>query len=280
MAAEHREPSRPSSSIAGRTLHAIVSHVPERVLNRVGGWELRHAWFRRVVRWTMRPMQATDTVITQGVGAGLLFKSSGGFPSRALGHVEPEVQEVLAELLRPGDAFYDVGANIGYFTLIGARLVSPTGRVVAVEPQPSALHRLRHNLAINGFDNVTVIEAAIADEEGECDLMVSPEGILEWAALAPSPIPGVPTIPVRVTTLDKLRADLPPPRVVKLDVEGAEGQAVRGMHEILCRDRPAVVCEVHTSVDELRLLLEAEGYNVVRLGDYVGDYCQILARPA
>jgi FkbM family methyltransferase len=254
--------------------------MPESALNLVGGWELRHPWFRRLVRWTMRPMQTSDTIISQGAGAGLLFNSSGGFPSRTLGHVEPEVQAALAELLEPGDVFYDVGANIGYFTLIGARLVGPAGRVVAVEPQPEALRRLHHNVALNRFANVTTIEAAVGDEEGSCSLVVSPEGILEWAALESSPTQTLPTIPVRVTTVDILRSDLPAPTLVKLDVEGAEDRALLGMHETLQRDRPVVVCEVHASLARVRALLEVENYEVVRLGAADGgDYCQVLGRP-
>ncbi len=226
-------------------------------------------------------MQAADTTIKQGVGAGLLFNSSGGFPSRALGGVEPEVQSVLADLLAPGDAFYDVGANIGYFTVMGARLVGPTGRVVAVEPQPEAVRRLRHNVALNGFDNVTVIEAAVADEEGESDFVVSGEDILEWAALETTPAPDMQRIRVQVTTLDKLRAaGLPAPKLVKLDVEGAEVRVLNGMLTTLRRDKPAVVCEVHTSSDDVCAALEAEDYEVTRLGhaDDDGTYGHVLGR--
>ena len=223
-------------------------------------------------------MHSSDTRITQGVGAGLLFNSFGGLVSRALGNVEPEVQTVLADLLGPGDVFYDVGANIGYFTIIGARLVGPSGRVVAVEPQPEALRRLRHNLALNGFDNVTVIEAAVADEEDYGDLVVSQEEILEVAALAGAPGPDQPKIRVRVTTLDQLRAaDLPAPKVVKLDVEGAEVRALNGMVETLRRDRPAIVCEVHASFDDVCAPLEAEGYTVRQLDRRERTEAELLA---
>jgi FkbM family methyltransferase len=262
-------------------MHAVLERVPEPVLNHIGGWELRHAWFRSLVRWAVRPMQASDTTIGQGAGAGLLFNSAGGFPSRALGNVEPEVQSALTELLRPGDVFYDVGANIGYFTVIGARLVGTSGRVVAVEPQPEARRRLEHNVQLNGFGNITVVEAAVADEEGESDLVISHEGILEWASLDSSPAADVPKIRVPVTTIDALRAELPAPSLVKLDVEGAEIQAIRGMRETLRRDRPAVVCEVHLALDDVRAAFAAESYEAVRLGaQHGGDYCQVLARPS
>jgi FkbM family methyltransferase len=245
-------------------------------------------------------MHSSDVRINQGVGAGLLFNSFGGLVSRGLGNVEPEVQTVLADLLGPGDVFYDVGANIGYFTIIGARLVGPSGRVVAVEPQPEALRRLRHNLALNGFDNVTVVEAAVADEESYADLVVSQEEILEEAALAGARAPDLPRIRVRMTTLDQLRAaDLPAPTLVKLDIEGAEVRALNGMVETLRRDRPAIVCEVHTSFDDVCAPLEAEGYSVRQLdrrertkaellalveerrfgGASNGDYGHILATP-
>ena len=88
------------------------------------------------------------------------------------------------------------------------------------------------------------------------------------------------TIPVRVTTLDILRGDLPAPTLIKLDVEGAEDRALLGMRETLVRDRPAVVCEVHASLARMCALFEAENYEVVRLGaSDGGDYCQVLGRP-
>ena len=188
---------------------------------------------------------------------------------------------MLADVLAPGDAFYDVGANIGYFTIMGARLVGPAGRVVAVEPQPEAVRRLRHNLALNGFDNVTVVETAVADEEGESDFVVSDEEVLEWAALETTPAPEMRRIRVPVTTLDTLRSTgLPAPKLVKLDVEGAEVRVLNGMLATLRRDRPAVVCEVHSSPDEFRAALEAEGYKVTRLGRTdEGSYGHVLGTP-
>jgi Methyltransferase FkbM domain len=100
--------------------------------------------------------------------------------------------------------------------------------------------------------------------------------------LETTPAPGMPKIRVRVTTLDNLRAaDLPAPKLVKRDVEGAELRALIGMLETLRRDKPAVVCEVHTLGDEVCALLEAENYKVSQLArdDDSGEYGHILGVP-
>jgi FkbM family methyltransferase len=271
-------------SIYGRLLHAVIARAPVTVLNRLGKWEYEHPLFRRLARRFMQPMQAADTIISQGVGEGLRFRSAGGFPGRAIGMIEPEVQEALRDLIRPRDTFYDVGANIGFFTLLGARLVGPDGRVVAIEPQPEALAGLRHNVRINRFGNVTVVEAAIADSPGESEFHISHEGILEWGALGPGD-DNVPTIRVRVTSLDHLVLEerLTPPSVLKLDIEGAEVRALRGMEETMRRHRPRIVCEIHTTLDDVVTLLEQHGYavDVLAGNGKTGEeyYGQVVATP-
>jgi FkbM family methyltransferase len=268
----------------GRMLHLAVSRVPTPVLNRLGFWEYKHPLFRRLARRLLRPMQAADTAISQGPGSGLRFRSAGGFPGRAVGMIEPEVQSTLDDLITPGDAFYDLGANVGFFTLLGARLVGPSGHVIAVEPQPAAVEGLRHNVELNGFRNVTVIEAAVSDVPGQSEFHVSGEGILEWGALGPGS-GGVPTFEVRVTTVDALLSaeSLPPPSVVKLDVEGAEAGALRGMTETLTQHRPRLICEIHGTLDEVVAVLESAAYDIeimqgnAERGD--GYYGQLVARP-
>ena len=74
--------------------------------------------------------------IGRGVGKGLLFNVGSCNAGYLLGTTEPEVQEVLATLLRPGMAFYDIGANVGFYSILAARLTGPTGLVISFEPLP------------------------------------------------------------------------------------------------------------------------------------------------
>ena len=77
---------------------------------------------------------------------------------------EPEVENVLRAFLRPGDTFVDIGANIGIFSLLAARIVGPSGRVIAFEPVPITLEKLRANILLNDLQNITVVPAALCDE--------------------------------------------------------------------------------------------------------------------
>src|SRR5262249_684607 len=78
---------------------------------------------------------------------------------------EPDESWVIRALLRPGDVFVDVGANVGYFSPLAARAVGPLGRVIAFEPTPPTLEELRHNVALNDLQNVTVHGEAVLDRE-------------------------------------------------------------------------------------------------------------------
>ncbi len=107
-----------------------------------------------------------DVAIRDGVGKGLRFKAGYNL-AYADGNNEWHVQEALAKYLRPGDVFYDIGANVGFLTVIGARLVGAGGHVIAFEPVPENAAAVRHNCALNGFGNVRIFEMAVADEVGK-----------------------------------------------------------------------------------------------------------------
>lgn len=183
-----------------------------------------------------------------GVGAGLRFDASGGQPGYALGTSEPAEQEALARLLRPGAVLYDIGANIGFFAVIGARLVGDAGRVYAFEPFPPAAAQLRRNAALNAQDQVTVVEAAVGAAPSSMHLATG-DG---WVTNRLTDDQATDGIQVDVVAIDGWRAaaGAPAPDVVLLDVEGAEIDALRGMLGTLASDRPTVLCEVHWIVEE------------------------------
>lgn len=177
------------------------------------------------------------------------------------GAVEPSVQEALRRHLGRGRVLWDVGANIGFFSLLGARLGA---EVVAFEPVPENVARLRGNIASNGFDEViTVRDVAVAAATTVASLLVVEDA--SWSHLADRgwhPRTAG-EIDVRVVALDDLA--LPAPDVIKIDVEGSEVAVLQGARRLLTERRPAVIIELHATNREVCELLDAAAYNVENL---------------
>lgn len=162
---------------------------------------------------------------------------------------EPAVQQALTELLRPGMTFWDVGAHVGFFTVIGARLVGAEGRVHAFEPVEQNRARLEAAIEKNGCGNVTVHEVALSSTPGEAVLHAHDSSAM-WSLAGEGS-----GVTVHTETLDSL--DLPPPDLVKIDAEGVELEVLRGGRELLSEVRPALLVEFTTEklVEEARGLL-------------------------
>jgi FkbM family methyltransferase len=179
-----------------------------------------------------------------------------------LGTYEAENQARIVRLITRGGVFYDIGANAGYFTLLAAKAVGPNGTVIAIEPHPVNLARLRRHLAMNrGTDRVQIVEAALADEAGLLHFDVS-EGT-EMGRLADT------GMSVRALTLDALVCEqhYPPPTACKIDVEGGELRVLQGALRTLATHRPVIFLESHTRVmdRECPALLEGLGYSIEAL---------------
>lgn len=211
--------------------------------------------------------------VAGGVGVGLRMWK-GGIPSahahsRSIvrGQLEVPVQEALRRHLAPGDVFYDVGANVGFFSLIAARLVGPQGRVVAFEPVPANALAIRRNAAGNGFGGIDVLERAVFSASGRETVLLP--GDTSWAHLEATGrhADTRASLSVEAVALDDLvgRREAPPPRVVKIDTEGAEIGVLEGMGEVLARHRPVVICELHGTNERFVELMEAAGYRVENL---------------
>jgi len=184
-------------------------------------------------------------VVSGPLRGGLLAMPTLQRPSFALGTFESHVVAAMRAHVRPGGVAYDVGANIGYHTLVLGKLVGSRGTVFAFEPAPRELGVLRHNLRINRQQQVRVIPSALADEPGSLQFATFDySGIGHLAGETEPADATILTVPV--STLDDfIYGDgNPPPDFIKIDVEGAEARVLLGATRLLSSVRPAIVCEV------------------------------------
>jgi len=190
--------------------------------------------------------------VLAGPARGLWLKVEPYQEDRYLsGYPEPGVQDEIAKHLAPAGCFYDLGAHIGYYSLLAARLVGGAGRVVAFEPDPTNVAVLRENIMRNGVSRVLVVPAAVWSQCGtvvfrrsapERPDLSSRRGAVV-TAIGKSPDSNL--INVEALTLDAFASAHYPPTMIKIDVEGAEIEVFKAAQEVISRSRPVILVEVH-----------------------------------
>jgi len=198
----------------------------------------------RAVRGRLPELRRHDWFDIPGVGRMRLDLSVYPDCCMAFGLYELTTLRLIRRRLRLGDTVIDGGANIGYFTLLAARCVGDTGRVHAVEPEPGNRARLQEHLKENGLaGRVTVHPVALSDHEGEATIH-RPHGQggvnHGCASLFLDPAQAQASTAVPTARLDEL-AIADPPRLIKLDLEGAEALAIDGAEALLTADRPPMI---------------------------------------
>lgn len=170
-------------------------------------------------------------------GHRLVLAPPGRYPSPDMlaGNYETGTVTLLEQLLKPGMVFLDVGANIGFFTVLAARLVGTSGAVYAFEPEPSNFQLLSKNIQANYYENIHPLQSAVSNYTGTIELHVSKldngsHSINREAARGVAD-----TVHVATTTLDEFleSADVTSVDILKIDVEGAELSVLEGMSKLL-----------------------------------------------
>jgi FkbM family methyltransferase len=164
------------------------------------------------------------------------------------GGYAPLEAALVRAVLPAGGTFVDVGANIGFFTLLAAARVGAAGRVVALEPHPEIAAVLRGNVAMNALPNVQVMQLAAADAAGTATLAGFEGGNWGVSTIAHGSAEGAPAFEVRCAPLDEVlrEAGVQTAELVKVDVEGAEPRVLRGMRDGLRAGRyHRVLVELH-----------------------------------
>lgn len=233
-------------------------------------------------RWVRTPLawipDGTVVPVLQGPLRGRRWVVGASIHGCWLGWYERPKQERFVRHVRPGDVVYDLGANVGFYTLLASRAAGPHGRVVAFEPVPRNLDFLRRHIELNRCDNVVVRPTAVGAADGtatfDADGDPSMGRLSEGGGLT-----------VRVEGLDSLlhRGELPPPDLMKVDVEGAEASVFRGAQRLISRYRPVIFLATHGTAARAECLdlLAAHGYSVDGVdGPLRDDDDEMIARPA
>ena len=195
-------------------------------------------------RRSIAPQAASAAALSTIEGFQIYSDDDDALVGQAVRHgvYEPEVCALFRRILRPGMNVLDLGANIGFFSLLAASLVGPSGHVQAVEPNPVNVRLLEASRRANAFDQLSVLQVAASSEHGLLVLHTSYSN--GTTAGLPDDVAAV----LNAHTVPALRLDdvLPAARpisLVKIDVEGAEYLALRGCEAMLRRDRPPIVSE-------------------------------------
>jgi FkbM family methyltransferase len=251
------------------------------------------AWNRYYGRFAATPIEAVRQLLFEELREPVVMRwrsdlqvviTPGEETSRALfvsGMYEPASMLAMQRFLFPGAVLFDVGANVGVFTLFGSRRVGPTGHVYSFEPSARERATLEKNIALNGCDNITVIASAVSDRAGEATLRIAAGRHRGQNTLAPSfAYPGVQVEHeerVSLVVLDDLwRTEaVRRPDVLKIDAEGSELHVLRGASSLLREAMPVVIFEINDALLEasgasrirIERLLTSSGYTLHRLDD-------------
>lgn len=195
----------------------------------------------RLLRFPLRLIPSSATLpILQGRLRGKRWIVGSGTHGCWLGSYEYEKQRTFEETVERGFVVFDIGAHVGFYTLLASVLVGPEGRVVAFEALPRNLRYLRAHLALNGVNNVSVVGAAVSDVDAEVCFDEGPGHSMAHIA-------GAGSLKVASVTLDKVvfGDGMRPPSVLKIDVEGAEFAVLQGAMRTIGMYRPALFLATH-----------------------------------
>lgn len=153
------------------------------------------------------------------------------------GYYEPYIIELLKREIKPGDVVIDVGANIGYHTLLFAKLVGLTGKVYAFEPHPETFALLKKNVEVNKYTNVIIEQKAITNKSETVKLYADAEGRNTDNSILKTNRTTDKYIEVPAISLDEYFQKIPTVNFIKMDIEGGEYQALQGMQKLLPQNK-------------------------------------------
>ena len=211
-----------------------------------------------LVRFLVDHLKSSKTVI---FGHQMFLDKNDSLALSVYGRWEPLETQIATSYLKQGSTVIDIGAHIGYYTLLFARAVGSTGKVIAVEPDPQNLSLLRKNISANGYENVEVLPYAASDISGEEFLYVREKKSTGHSLVFPE----YQQNKILVNSIRLADAGLPPKiDLIKMDIQGGEVKTLIGMLPII-QENPAI-----------RLITEFWPYALEKSGFPAKEYLRIL----
>ncbi len=200
----------------------------------------RH-WIGRILRWVLGLIpNATVLPIIQGSMRGKRWIVGSANHGCWLGSYEYPIRKLFEKLVSEGDVVYDIGAHVGYYTLLASGLVGEKGFVVAFEPFPGNLVFLKQHLTINGANNTSVIEGVVLDFDGESKIREGPNSF-------ESTVDSKGRLSVQAYSIDSFvfKKKNRIPSIIKMDIEGSEFAALKGAVQTLKKNKPLIFLSTH-----------------------------------
>jgi FkbM family methyltransferase len=221
--------------------------------------------------------------IHAGLGKGLALHLDPRFEmDYASGKYEVHLQKALLAHLQPGSVVYDVGAHIGVVSIFASELVGSTGAVFAFEADPENAKRIEDHVRRNSLGQIQVFSCAVWSSPGQLSFeRASAQSSRNQGSVVATSGQAKDVIVVQSISLDNFAHEHLPPTLIKIDVEGAEAEVLRGCEQIFSRSHPVLICEVHHRDAEEQVCpwLSQRGYSLEWLAGAAGYPRQLLAMP-
>lgn len=237
-----------------RKVHALLTYVP--MIGTALKKLTRRALPREMRIWVN---------IRAGLGKGLALHLDPRFEmDYASGKYEMHLQKALSAHLEPGSVVYDVGAHIGVVSMFASELVSSTGAIFAFEADPENAKRIEVHVKRNKLAQIRVFSCAVWSSVGQLSFerASAQSSRNQGSVAAASGRTKQDVIGIEAISVDSFAQRHPPPTLIKIDVEGAEAEVLRGSEQTFSRWHPVVICEVHhrQAEEDVCRWLSQQGY--------------------
>lgn len=216
-------------------------------------WKKIPNWMRTMVRAVLTFIRRVFygwngvTVSLAGVEFLVPHKSGSEFRrAKKFATAEPSFSGYFSEHAKKSAVIFDIGAAVGTYTMFAAKL-NPSAQVIAFEPEPNNHKALLRNISVNHIDNVSVLNIALGDQNDAISFVGESAGIagIGTHRLSNSNNPDAETVQVKIADELVAAKKIPPPAMMKIDVEGFEVRALRGLQNTIEQFRPVILIEIH-----------------------------------